>query len=456
MKVHKQDGSAIRKILTALIVSKEVLAAALPQWGTNMLGTRQANLIGNWCVDYFRRYHKAPKADIQDWVDKWAIEHPNEKETSQLMEKVLEGLSNAYERRRKEVNVPYTIDLIAEYCTRTRLKGVFEEGLADIENGEVAKAIERHAKFSKVELGIGAVDDVGDDPTLFTQALTDNRDVLIKYPDGLGYFFGSALERDGLIAFEGPEKRGKTFILLDLAYRAARQGRKVIFFEVGDMSRNQIARRLASRMTKRPMTPRTILLPTHLEPVEGDETLITHTEKVFSKGLTIEQIDKARKRFTGLWKTSVHPNNSISVNGIKAILDGLQHQGWVPDVIVIDYVDLLAPPVGIVESRDQINATWKGLRALSQIYHCLVVTATQSNAQSYSAETLSMKHFSEDKRKHAHITGMIGLNATDPEKAKGLLRLNWIALREAEFDINKCCYVAGCLAIANPCVLSTF
>ena len=93
-----------------------------------------------------------------------------------------------------------------------------------------------------------------------------------------------------------------------------------------------------------------------------------------------------------------------------------ERDGWLPDVIVIDYADLLAAESSRTEGRDTINGTWKALRALSQELHGLVVTATQSDANSATTGLLTRANFSEDKRKFAHITGMNGLNQNNEEK----------------------------------------
>jgi hypothetical protein len=93
---------------------------------------------------------------------------------------------------------------------------------------------------------------------------------------------------------------------------------------------------------------------------------------------------------------------------------------------------------------------------MSQEFHNLVVTATQANAKSFTAEILNMEHFSEDNRKFAHVTGMVGINQTNDEKKEQLQSLNWLVLREDEFDITKTVYAANCLAIANPAVKSIF
>ena len=54
------------------------------------------------------------------------------------------------------------------------------------------------------------------------------------------------------------------------------------------------------------------------------------------------------------------------------------------------------------------------------------------------------------------MTGMVGINATEKEKDRGITRLNWVVLREKAFSSYRCVYVAGCLAIAHPAIKSTW
>ena len=67
-----------------------------------------------------------------------------------------------------------------------------------------------------------------------------------------------------------------------------------------------------------------------------------------------------------------------------------------------------------------------------------------------------MKNFSDDRRKIDSVTGMIGINQSEAEKKRGIMRLNWIALRDGEFHSGKCVHVAGCMALANPAIKSCF
>jgi intein/homing endonuclease len=259
-----------------------------------------------------------------------------------------------------------------------------------------------------------------------------------------------------------------TWWLLDLAWRAMLQGRRVAFFEVGDMSEWQIMLRFMTRAAKRPLKAtdpeRPLKFPINIEHApDSNFAVVEHEDHHYANNLKWKEAVAASSRIIqkrngqDLLRLSTHANGTIGVDGLYSVLESWERDGWgTPDVVVIDYVDLLTPPHGFKESRDQINATWKGLRRMSQEYHALVVTATQADADSYTAETQTMANFSEDKRKNAHVTGIVGINQTPAEKSQGLQRLNWLAGRAFDFSPDTNCHVAGCLGIANPAILSIF
>lgn len=153
------------------------------------------------------------------------------------------------------------------------------------------------------------------------------------------------------------------------------------------------------------------------------------------------------------FKLSVHPNSSVSTHDISAILKKWElYEGFIADVVIIDYADILAPEPGTghFTTRDQVNSTWKALRRMSQEKHCLVIAPTQADAASYNQPLLDLKNFSEDKRKLSHVTGMLGLNQIPVEREKGIMRLNWIVLREDSFSVDKCLHVGQCLKLGRP------
>lgn len=155
-------------------------------------------------------------------------------------------------------------------------------------------------------------------------------------------------------------------------------------------------------------------------------------------------------------RISTHANGSLSVEEMKALLNTWEQQdGWVADIIIVDYADLLTTK-GNQEERHKQNNIWKALRGLNQETNTLLITATQSDAAAYEQDTLRLKNFSEDKRKYAHVTAFYGLNQDSKgrEKALGVLRINELLLREDGFDANRQVTVLQAMAIGRPILTS--
>lgn len=467
MKIERRQGSDERIILIGMVTNPVVLGRIAAKWPPGgPFASPWGNLVGGWCCKHLEKYGTPPGNNLGSIYEHWAGKGGRDKDTVEMVERFLAHLSSEYEQMAQGVNVEYTLDLASRYFNRVAL-----DKLADTIKGELDGAADLDGlnnavgTFGKLELAGSDGVDPFTDPSVFEDAFTQQQEPLITLPGALGNFFKGALERDAFISFMGPEKRGKTWWLLYMAFRGLLQRRRVAFFEVGDMSQRQIVRRLGAMAARAPLKPGTYKVPTFLTIAEGQSVAeVELEERVFEEGLTWGQckaacaklMEERVKSEESYFRLATYPNSTISVAGVRSVLDSWERRGWRPDVVVIDYADILAPPAGTLESRDQINATWKQLRAMSQAMHCLVITATQSDAASYDAKVLTRTHFSEDKRKLAHVTGMVGLNANEEEKDKGLMRLNWVVLREGEFSPHQCCHVAGCLGLGNPAMKSVF
>lgn len=468
MRVEKRQGGDVRRILTAMIVDKVVLGRVASKWDKDegLFDSTWANLIAGWCVSYHERYNEAPGARIQARYESWIDKGQKDEETVAALDRLLSNLSDKYEQEAAEINPQYVIDIADDYFNRIRLQKHAEAIIGFIDAGDIKEAKKKADTFGHIEMSGGSGLDVLAGRDALEAAFAGTGETLIEYPGALGEFFNKSLKRDNLVAFMAPEKRGKTWWLIDIAWNAMLQRRKVMFFSVGDMSQNQMLIRLGTRASRIPVDPCTVRVPTAIEkdPDAPFANVPSFKEKVHTVGLTpgaaweafATTAEKRVKSADSYFKLFTHPNSSISVAGLRSIVQSHERQGWVPDVIVVDYADILAPPYGVIDSRHQIDATWRQLRGLSQDTHSLVVTATQSDAASYDTEVLSRKNFSEDKRKFAHVTDMVGINATAREMDDGIYRLNHIVIREQKNSERKVVHIAGCLDIGHPALHSTW
>ena len=119
-----------------------------------------------------------------------------------------------------------------------------------------------------------------------------------------------------------------------------------------------------------------------------------------------------------------------------ADIESLEYtEDFVPDVIVIDYADIVAPERFLEQERSNVNQVWKYMKRIARERHCLILTATQTNRQALEKKNVSQVHTSEDIRKLAHVDCMMTLNQTDREKKEGIYRVAIMVKREGEWDL---------------------
>lgn len=486
-----------RQIVIGFIISTEVLSQVEPFWNPIYFESNEARMLAEWCMEYYKEYHQAPSDNIQGiYYEKLA--GGMDETMAKDIEEILSGLSREFEKNPQKFNVDYLIRLTMHHFRKRRLLLHAETIRGQITRGEIEQA-EKSAMGYGNTLDLSDTDlDLSDEKVLekVERAFNIQSQSVLYYPGQFGIFVNEHLIRGGFIAFQSIEKRGKTFLLLDMGMRSCKQGFNVAFFQAGDMSESQLLRRVGIYLTKKSDKPKYIgemwepvrdckfnqlntctnsgrecnfgvfedLNEKELKEVTQEDLIQAYKDNPdyrpcwnckkyennrfgvpWVKRVVVPNVLKAPEaqkaiqnffiKYGRTFKISTHPNGTLSVNGIRSKLEMWKRRdGFIPDLVLVDYADILMCEER-VEFRHQNNKIWQGLRSLSQEYNCLVATATQSDADSYERNLMKMKNFSEDKRKYSHVTAMWGLNQ-DPngrEKQIGLMRLNELVLREGEF-----------------------
>lgn len=468
MNIKKVSSNITQLVITGMIVDDTVLGSIASKWSKEgMLKVSWCNLIGQWCVDYYEAHNKAPGANIENIFLAWAEGH-HDKETANLVERFLQSLSGQYDRQKKQLNAQFVLDKAGELFNRIKLEKHADliKGLVDTK--KIDQAIKKANEFEPVSIGKGSAVSLFRDMAAIDRAFVSRSEPLIVYPGDLGHFFSGLFIRDTLIGFMGREKSGKTYWLVDIAFNAALQRKKVLFFQIGDLSEAEVLMRFATRATKCPANKDDLLVkwPVKLERTQdGSYSYILESKEVKRKQITPQLAKDALKKIAmdtirstkqDYLMIETYANDSMDIVKMRGIVAQYARAGWVPDFIVVDYADLLAAPIGMQEGRDAINKNWKGLKRLSQDYHCCVVTATQSDADSYGSSLMNLSNFSEDKRKYSHVNTMFSINRTDDEMEDQVARLAIMLSREKKVSTKKVVFCAGCYAISNPAVLTTY
>lgn len=464
MNRRKVDSKRERRILIAMVTSKVFLSQARKALDPEILEAPHYKIITEWCFEHYDEYGKAPGKHVEDLYNSWSEDNDNT-ELVDAVRDFLESLSGEYDQD-AELNIPFLVDELGEFIAKRNVVRLQQDVEYSMVHGETKKAEETLLAYRSVQVGVGAGFDPLNDEEAWGEVFAEASGPLIHFEGDAGDFFNAALTRDAFVGVQAPEKTGKTFYLTEFAVRALQQRLRVALFQVGDLSKNQILRRLGVRWSGHPMRKRDcgrIPMPVRIK-VDEEEDLgysIEYITKKVKRPMDAHLVKQGRDHFKKAYglkkgktyiKSSVHATGSITVRDIQGILEQWKvDEGFIPDVIIIDYADILAPENPKAEFRHQVNDTWMAMRKMSQNWHALVITATQSSAEAYTDEPIlqTMKHKSEDKRKFAHVTGMLGLNRTSAEKEACGMRLNWIVLRESNFNTNRPLYVGTCFALGK-------
>ncbi len=502
-----------RRIVTGLVVSTNYIHEIIDLYSPDFLSSSSARLLASWCIKYYQQYNKAPGRDIEG-IFAHEMKHLSDEQVADI-ESILDSLAADYER--EQFNVDYLLDQTKEYFRTQHLKKFVDRVKNNLDAGEISEAEKTALEY----VSLSAEKDVESrviDPFASADRIKKAFEVqakpIIRFPKALGEFWNSQLTRNALVSIMGPEKRGKSYWLLEFAMRGMASGCNVAFFQAGDMSEDQQLRRICVYLAKKSDKKRYCqgmyvpvvdcwynqidtctrkerecdigIFPTNHEQKDVTLNQLIEAKNIHSnyvpcrnckemKGavwikwedevepLTWKEAYKKakqwQKRHNKKFKLATYANETLSISEIKTLLDIWERrENFVPDVIVIDYADILEadPDIKRLDWRNQNNKIWQRLRSLSQERHCLVITATQAAASSYDKEKIKLTDFSEDKRKYAHVTAMYALNQTDEEKKLGIMRLSELVIRDDEFDRTREVKVLQCLQKGRPVIGSFF
>ena len=93
-----------------------------------------------------------------------------------------------------------------------------------------------------------------------------------------------------------------------------------------------------------------------------------------------------------------YPTKSASTRTILTHLEKLKQKGINPDMIIVDYADLLKPTASgfkTQELRHSLGNTYEELRGIGQVWDIPVWTASQTNRSGLNAEVITMESISE-------------------------------------------------------------
>jgi len=118
-----------------------------------------------------------------------------------------------------------------------------------------------------------------------------------------------------------------------------------------------------------------------------------------------------------------YPTKSASTKTIKTHLEKLAKRDIKPNLIIVDYGDLLRPMKYNKEKRTDLESIYEELRGIAQEQTCPLWTASQTNRSGLNAEVITMEAISEAFNKCFVADFIFSVSRTIEDKAANTGRI---------------------------------
>ena len=185
-----------------------------------------------------------------------------------------------------------------------------------------------------------------------------------------------------------PTGAGKSMVLVHLGAQALKLGKKVVHYTL-ELADTVVGIRYDSCLAK-----------------------IDLRDIMDSKDIVKEKIQDV----SGKLIIKEYPTKSASTKSIKNHLEKLKKQNILPDVVIVDYADLLRPISSTAEKRHDLEGIYEELRGLASEFECAFITASQTNRGGLNAEVITMESISEAFNKCFVADFIFSLSRTPQDK----------------------------------------
>lgn len=325
--------------------------------------TRYLRVFANVLLGYRTKYKVHPSIETMTTLVRSAPEI--EVETEVVQKQLREFFARAYTIDVTD-EAQYIKDTALDFCRRQTVKEAMLKAVRLVQTS----SFDEVSKVLNDALKAGSSNDFGYDYLLDFERRFNPED---RKPISTGWTVIDGITRGGfgrgeLVVAIAKTNGGKSFLLVHLGAHAILQGKTVIHYTL-ELSDADVASRYDACICDIPL-----------------DSLIHEKEVI--RGI-VSNLD-------GSLIVKEYPTKTASVQTIRNHLDRLRTRGVKPDMIVVDYADLLKPVKASAEAmRHDLQSIYEELRAVAKIYDCIVVTASQSHRMQEKDNLITMEDISE-------------------------------------------------------------
>jgi len=325
----------------------------------NFLELKYLQAFVRLIFDYREKYSVHPSSTIMTTLLRTGL-----KEENDLVQK---QVRDYFSRLCKTVvqDEEYIKATSLDFCKKQILKEAILKSVPLLQRS----SFEDIQKLINEAMKLGNDNDVGYD---YVKDFEERFKIQIRNPRTTGWKMIDDLCKGGLGAGElgvvvAPTGAGKSMVLVHLGSQAVKEGKTVVHYTL-ELADTTIGSRYDSCITKVPL-----------------KDLHSFKEQIYED---VQDLD-------GSLIIKEYPTKSASPNTIRNHIEKLRNREIIPDMIIVDYGDLLRPNTKNDEKRHELESIYEELRAIAQECKCPVWTASQTNRSGINADVITMESISE-------------------------------------------------------------
>ena len=357
----KYGTSFQSKIITSLIVNNKFTKQIIDILELSYFDSDSNKFLIKSIKDYVVEYKTTPTMEaLKVLID--------DVENDILKTTIVDSLRNAWNHR-ESPDLEFVQEKTLEFCKNQIIKNAIMESvdLLDTQNYDGIKLVIDDAMKAGVERDIGHEYMTGFEERMSEQS----RKCLPTQWDSVNDLMDGGLAGGELGVIVAPAGIGKSWTLQSLGAHAVAKGKTVIHYTL-ELNAEYVGLRYDTIVSGQPIG-----------------NLQYYKEEVLKK---INQLK-------GNLIIKYYPTRTASVNTITAHLQQCELQGIKPDMVIVDYADIMKSTQHFTEKRHQIGHVYEELRGMAGEFDIPIWTASQANRSSLEEDVIGAEKVSEDYSK---------------------------------------------------------
>ena len=357
----KYGTSFQSKIITSLIVDNKFIKTIGDILEVSYFDSDANKFLIKSIVDYFEKYKSPPTMEALKVVI-------DDVENDTLKTAIVDSLRGAWQHR-ESPDLEFVKEKTLEFCKNQVIKSAIMESVELLDNQQYdeIKGVIDNAMKAGVERDIGHEYITGFEERMNQQS----RKTLPTQWDSVNDLMDGGLAGGELGVIVAPAGIGKSWTLQTIGAHAVAQGKTVIHYTL-ELNAQYVGLRYDTIVSGQPTG-----------------NLQYHKEEVLKK---INQLK-------GELIIKYYPTRTASVNTLAAHLQQCEMQGLKPDMVIVDYADIMKSTSNFTEKRHQIGHVYEELRGMAGEVDIPLWTASQANRSSLEEDVIGADKVSEDYSK---------------------------------------------------------